>query len=239
LPDFAIAVLTLPVAGALWAGVFRGRRGSFWQRMTWGAGTLGAIALLARPGLLFREGVRGRDVGVGLGSAAALYAGFQLGDRLAQQVLPSGDRDIDAIYRLRQEGSPGRIALALATVIGPAEELYWRGLVQAGLESRFGPLPAAALATAAYGGAHLVTGNPTLTLAATTAGGFWSLLYARQRRILPLIVSHIAWDLVIFLLAPTRRVTGGATNGGRRAPRAHARPGRSASWPWRRPMPGS
>lgn len=197
--------MTVPLAAAIWAGVFRGQRGRFWQRMTLGAGTLGAIALLARPGLPFREGARWRDVGVGVGSAALLYGGFQIGDRLARRLLPGGDRDIDAIYRLREQGTTGGIALALAAVIGPAEELYWRGLVQAGLESRWGRARAALAATAAYGGVHLVTGNPTLTLAATTAGGFWSALYAQQRRILPLIVSHVIWDLWIFLVAPTRR----------------------------------
>ncbi len=203
-PAFRAAALTLPAAAAIWAGVFRGRRGTFWGRMTLGAGALGLVALAARPGLLLREGARWRDLSVGAGSAALLYAGFQAGDRLAR-LLPGGDRDIDAIYALRQEGSPGRIAIALGTVIGPAEELYWRGLVQAGLETRMGPVPAAVLTTAAYGGVHVVTRNPTLTLAATTAGGFWSALYARQRRVLPLIISHILWDLVIFLVAPTRR----------------------------------
>ncbi len=174
--------------------------------MTLGVGTLGAIALLARPGLLLREGARWRDLGVGAGSAAALYAAFHAGDRMARRFLPRGDRDIEAIYRLRAHASPRAIALALATVIGPAEELYWRGLLQAGLEQRFGSVPAAVAATAAYGGVHLVSGNPTLILAATTAGGFWSALYAQQRRILPLIVSHILWDVVIFLVAPTRQI---------------------------------
>jgi len=35
------------------------------------------------------------------------------------------------------------------------------------------------------------------------AGLFWSLLYAREQRLPGLIISHVAWDIWIFLIAPT------------------------------------
>ena len=35
-------------------------------------------------------------------------------------------------------------------------------------------------------------------------GGFWGLLYLRIGRIAPLIVSHVLWDLAVFLLLPFR-----------------------------------
>ena len=43
-----------------------------------------------------------------------------------------------------------------------------------------------------------------LILAALVAGGFWGLLYLRIGRIAPLIVSHVLWDLAVFLLLPFR-----------------------------------
>ena len=170
--------------------------------MTLGVGGLGAYALAAEPALR-RERPRLRDVFKGLGSAAGLYAVFQVGDRMARRIMPAGDREIASIYELRKAASPEVIAAALALVIGPGEELFWRGLVQRGLMARFGRLRGALLASSLYGGIHLVSANLTLTGAAATAGLFWGALYAREPRMAPLIVSHLSWDIWIFLIAPT------------------------------------
>ena len=61
----------------------------------------------------------------------------------------------------------------------------------------------AVTSAAAYGGAHLVTANTTLIGAATVAGIYWGLLRALGMSMPALITSHIAWDIWIFLLAPT------------------------------------
>jgi len=138
---------------------------------------------------------RSRDVVFGLSSAGILYGIFQVGDRFARSVMPRGSKEIQDIYALRSLNPPEEIAARLATVIGPAEELFWRGFVQ----RRVGGLAAAA----AYGGAHLVTGNTTLVGAAAVAGIYWGLLRALGMSMPALITSHIAWDIWIFLLAPT------------------------------------
>jgi len=140
-------------------------------------------------------------VALGLGSAAVLYGIFQAGDRLARRILPGGGREIGDIYALRSLGPAGEIGLRLASVIGPAEELFWRGYLQ----RRIGWLPA----SAAYGGAHLVTGNVTLIGAAAVAGMYWGLLRAIGMSMPALITSHIAWDVWIFLLAPTEGASEG------------------------------
>ena len=61
----------------------------------------------------------------------------------------------------------------------------------------------AALGAAAYGGVHVVTGNFTLLGAATVAGALVALLYALGVPLGALVVSHVAWDIWIFLLQPT------------------------------------
>ena len=48
-----------------------------------------------------------------------------------------------------------------------------------------------------------MSANLTLTGAATTAGLYWGALYAREQRLAPLIISHVSWDIWIFLIAPT------------------------------------
>jgi uncharacterized protein len=152
---------------------------------------------------LRRTRVLGRDVGVGAAGAAALYGIFAIGDRLARRVMPKGGPEIDDVYSLRSLRPPGEIAARLALVIGPAEELFWRGFVQGRLAERFGPWTGAALATVAYGGAHAVTVNATLVGAASVAGGFWSALRAAGVPLGALALSHALWDVAIFLVAPT------------------------------------
>jgi len=170
--------------------------------MTLGVGGLGAYALLAEPSLR-RERLRARDILTGLGSSAALYGIFRIGDRLARRIMPAGDREIGAIYALREAAPRAAIAAALATLIGPGEELFWRGLVQRNVQQRFGPLRGWLLTSSIYGAIHLVSLNLTLTGAAATAGLFWGGVYARERRLAPLVISHITWDIWIFLIAPT------------------------------------
>ena len=135
--------------------------------------------------------------------AGALYVIFQVGDRLARVILPKGSAEIESIYELHTLRPKKEIAARLAVIVGPAEELYWRGVVQKRLMARYGTVPGAVLGTAAYGGAHIVTGNFTLIGAATVAGAFWGALAAAGMPMGALIVSHMAWDIWIFLIAPT------------------------------------
>ena len=91
----------------------------------------------------------------------------------------------------------------LGFVIGPGEELFWRGLVQRGLMRRYGRIQGTLIASSIYGAIHLVSENLTLTGAAATAGLYWGALYAGEQRLAPLIISHVSWDIWIFLIAPT------------------------------------
>jgi hypothetical protein len=193
-PASPLAILALGTAFGLFAWTFRGDRRRFWERMTVTGFVLGNMAL-ANDGELRGMKPRARDLALGVGSAAVLYGIFQVGDRLARYAMPRGERDIRDIYALRRLEPPETIAARLAGVIGPAEELFWRGLVQ----RRVGGIGAAA----AYGCAHLVTGNTTLIGAATVAGIYWGLLRRLGMSMPALITSHIAWDIWIFLLAPT------------------------------------
>ncbi len=189
-----MTLVGLTAAFGLFALTFRGQRARFWERMTLTGFVLGNMAL-ANERELREMRWRFRDVAQGLGSAMLLYNIFTLGDRLTRRYLPQGSEQIRDIYALRTLAPKAEIATRLATVIGPAEELFWRGFVQ----RRAGGLAAAA----GYGGAHLVTGNTTLIGAAAVAGIYWGLLRRLGMSMPALITSHIAWDIWIFLLAPT------------------------------------
>ena len=191
----------LGAAQAAFAAAFRGPRDRFWQRMTITGLALGTYAVVARPALRHTR-VGPLHAVLGAASAATLYETFRVGDTFARRYVPSGASDIAEIYALRGLRPRGEIALRLVAVIGPAEELFWRGFVQEGLALRYGRWRGAALATAAYGGVHAITGNFTLMGAAAVAGAHWSALYAAGIPLGALIVSHQIWDVWIFLVQP-------------------------------------
>lgn len=192
-------LLALGVAAAFAAFglTFRGPRDRFWDRMTATGLVLGGFAL-ANDRAARRFSIGPREVALGLASAAGLYAVFRAGDAVAREVMPRGTEEIGDIYALRALRSKEEIAARLGLVIGPAEELFWRGFVQ----GRAGFLRT----TAFYGGVHVVTGNATLIGAATVAGAYWGLLRAAGMPLGALVVSHVAWDIWIFLIAPTETV---------------------------------
>jgi membrane protease YdiL (CAAX protease family) len=188
-------------AGVVWTAAFRGKSG-FWAKMATGVGALGAYSLYANPDLRTTR-FRRADVARGIASAGLLYGVFEVGDRFARRVMPRGGAEIEEIYRKRGLAPDRFIAPALALLIAPGEELFWRGLVNRYLAQRLGPVAGNAAGATIYGAIHLVSGNLTLTGAAGVAGAFWSLEHLAQGRMGPLIVSHVAWDLWIFLVRPT------------------------------------
>jgi membrane protease YdiL (CAAX protease family) len=205
-----IVLFGLAVAFVSLGRTFRGPRARFWPRMTWTGLTLGSLALMAQPRLR-RTRFKPRDVALGVGSAGLLYVIFQIGDRLTRLILPQGAAEIGAIYGLEKLRPRKELAARLALIIGPAEELFWRGLMQTRLIEQFGPWAGYVLGTAAYGSAHLVTGNLALIGAATVAGAFWGGLAALGVPMEALIISHSLWDVFIFLIAPTVKSDGVST----------------------------
>jgi uncharacterized protein len=201
-PGDRLLVAGLGAAYTAFALTFRGPRQAFWNRMTATGLGLGSLALATEPSLR-RTRIRRGDVVAGLASAAGLYGIFLVGDRMVRRLRSSGGNEIGDVYALRRLGPAPELAARLALVIGPAEELFWRGFVNPRLQRRYGCWPGAAAGSFAYAGAHVATGNFTLFGAAGVAGAYWSALAAAGMPMGALVVSHVAWDLVTFLVAPT------------------------------------
>ena len=190
-----LLALGVGAAFAAFGLTFRGPRERFWDRMSATGLVLGGLALATdRDARRLRIGPR--DIALGLATAAGLYGIFRVGDTVARDVMPRGGEEIGDIYALRSLRPKEELVARLGLVIGPAEELFWRGFVQ----GRAGYLTATAL----YGGAHIVTENATLIGAATIAGMYWGFLRAIGVPLGALVVSHVAWDVWIFLIAPTQ-----------------------------------
>lgn len=163
------------------------------------------LALSARaapPGLAARLRPRWGDLGIALSSALALYAGTRaflwagcggLSDALCAPLASTFAR-----FETRGLGP----ALALGLLVAPAEELFWRGVVQARLEPRLGRSGAVAAATALAVAAALATGEPLLALATAPTYAAWGALAAWRGTLAPSILSHAAWSVLVASLAP-------------------------------------
>jgi membrane protease YdiL (CAAX protease family) len=87
-------------------------------------------------------------------------------------------------------------------VIGPGEEVFWRGFLQKRAQSVLGVTAGWLAVSALYAAVHIGSGNLLLVLAAAAGGLFWGYLYFRYGSILVNTVSHTLWDVAIFLLRP-------------------------------------
>jgi len=143
-----------------------------------------------------------RKVALGIASAAVLYAVFAAGRAAALALFPFAAAGIDQIYALKSGASAARVVLLLGLVIGPGEELFWRGFFQERAAAGTTRASGFALTSLLYTSVHLASGNPMLILAAAVCGLFWGWLYLRFRSPLLNIVSHSLWGLFVFILIP-------------------------------------
>jgi len=179
----------------------------FWWAMSLVVAVLVVSAFAADAGYLglLREDARTRPlrkIALGVLSAAVLYGVFYIGGMLVRRFLPMGGESVGAVYALKAGAPTLRIGLLLLLVIGPGEELFWRGYLQRTWQKKLGNASALPLAVAAYTAVHIASGNPVLVLAAAVCGLFWGVLYQRSGSVLLVAVCHTLWDLAVFLLFP-------------------------------------
>ncbi|HVN25150.1 MAG TPA: CPBP family intramembrane glutamic endopeptidase [Syntrophorhabdales bacterium] len=196
-------LVTIPAAFLLWFLTFAVHRGNFWLKLSCSALLL---ALLALKSLLKREEklfhVRVRFVVVGILSAVLLYAIFWLGREISTALFPFASREIGNVYVTKAELNPAAIGLLLFFIMGPAEEIYWRGFVQKTLSRRLGRTTGLLITSAVYALIHIFAFNFMLFVAAAVCGLFWGLLYLREGSLVPVMLSHALWDLMTFVLFP-------------------------------------
>jgi membrane protease YdiL (CAAX protease family) len=179
----------------------------FWWWMSLNIVLLTTLAAALDPG--WRQTVahdlRGRvleKIGLGVISALGLYAVFYAGNAVSRLMFPFAANNIENVYAFKSGAAPVRIALLMAFIIGPGEELFWRGFLQRRMQIEKGPFKGFLLATLLYAGVHIASGNAMLVLAAGVCGLFWGFLYLRTGSLLLNVVSHTVWDMAIFLFFP-------------------------------------
>lgn len=140
---------------------------------------------------------------IGVAVAFALWGIFWIGDKAAGWIFPFADDQVDRVYGMKDGSDPVVIALLLLFLIGPAEEMFWRGFVQNRLGDVIGPLASMSVTCAVYALVHIWSFNFMLVMAALVAGAVWGFLYWLKPSWLPaLVISHALWDALVFVILP-------------------------------------
>jgi len=196
-------VWTLPLAFVLWFFTFSVSIGNFWYKLTISASLLAVLGLTrSRDDWKTLFHFKRRYLWLGPLSAILLYGIFWSGKELSTILFPFASREISTVYFNKAQLNLTAIGLLLFFIMGPAEEIYWHGFVQRSLSKHFGPMRGLFLTTVIYGLVHIFALNFMLLVAASVCGLFWGWLYQREQSLIPVILSHSIWDVLIFVIFP-------------------------------------
>ena len=196
---FRSAALSLVLASVLWIVVFLVHPLGFWPSLSISTLVLLIVAIAInreRPSLRLTPW----SLFIGIASGALLYLLFFAGYQLTKST-PIFSEGVGQVYELRTVPSL-LIGLVLVFPIGPGEEVYWRGLIQRRFSERLGNRAGLLTATAAYTLVHLPTLNLPLMLTAFIGGLTWGYIYQKTGSLWPVLLSHILFDLLIFVIVP-------------------------------------
>jgi membrane protease YdiL (CAAX protease family) len=179
----------------------------FWWWMSSNIIVMTAIALVIEPGYLkiLKEDFSSKvfpKIFYGIFSAILLYGVFWVGNYLSRKWFGFAGEGIENVYSFKGDATFYRILILMGLIIGPGEEIFWRGVLQRWFGYRSGSLKGFIFATLIYTGVHVFSFNPMLILAAFIAGLFWGYMYYRYRSLLANVVSHTVWDVAVFLVFP-------------------------------------
>lgn len=194
------------LAAVLWAIMFSPWTAphiNFWFMMTLSAISLTAFTTWASPRWWKSVRLGKTDITCGILLAAALWGIFWLGDIISSTIFDFARGQVDSIYGMKDGENPWLLSILLLFIIGPAEEIFWRGYVQKTLSERWNPNWGFLVTTLIYSLVHLPKMNFMLIMAAAVAGFFWGLAYRFfPNRLGALIISHALWDCAIFIWLP-------------------------------------
>lgn len=199
-------VLSILIAAGLWTVMFSPATSSYVN--FWGTMCVSAVVLLT---LTFFSEVRWwtgwrldwKTAGLGVAIAAALWGIFWAGDKVSSWLFDFARPQVDEIYGIKSGISPVLLSLLLLFLVGPVEEIFWRGYIQKTLSEKMGRNIGAVTATLVYAGVHIPSCNFMLVMAALVAGAVWGCVYRfRPEKFGAVLVSHALWDAAVFVWFP-------------------------------------
>lgn len=214
-------VVAIVVAALLWFWMFSPWTGgivNFWLMMSCSAVILTTLALCFSKD--FKSLLKGSEgplmpalplqLLIGAVLAFVLWGVFWTGDKISSWMFDFARPEVNAVYSLKDGSSQGLLVILLLFLVGPAEELFWRGFVQRSISGhflssgrRFAADKAFLVTTIIYTAIHIWSFNFMLVMAALVAGCVWGFIYRLRPQLLPaLVVSHALWDALVFVILP-------------------------------------
>ncbi len=193
-------------AACLWAVMFSPLTApyvDFWLTMSLSAVILTGLATVFNPGWRKTLDWSFGNMALGLAVAIFLWCVFWTGDKISSMLFDFARPQVDAVYGIKAGASPWLLSALLLFLIGPAEEIFWRGYVQKTLSLRLGANKGFIIATALYAAVHIPSCNFMLVMASLVVGIVWGLLYRFfPDRFTAIVVSHALWDAAVFVWLP-------------------------------------
>ena len=94
--------------------------------------------------------------------------------------------------------------IVLMLIVAPGEEVFWRGFIQKRLITLVGRWMSIVVSAIMYASVHLYADHWMLAFSALFAGVLWGWLYAWKRSLPLVIISHLVFDLFLFIILPFR-----------------------------------
>lgn len=199
-------IIGISLAAVLWTIMFSpwtAPHVNFWVMMTCSALTLTLYSTWASPRWWKEVRIGFSDVLIGTALAALLWGFFWVGDRLSSLMFDFARPQVDMIYGMKAGENPLMLTLLMLFIIGPAEEIFWRGYIQKNLSAKWNPNVGFIVATLIYSLVHVSKFNFMLIMAAAVAGFVWGLAYRFfPERLGAIIISHALWDCAVFIWFP-------------------------------------
>lgn len=152
-------VFTIFLAAVLWTVMFSPWTApfvNFWWMMTGSALTLSIFATLFSRGWWRDVKWSLSNILLGFGVAIALWCVFWIGDKVSTWIFDFARPQVNLIYGMKEGESPWLLTALMLFLIGPAEEIFWRGYVQRTLSERWNPNKGFMVATTLYALVHAV-----------------------------------------------------------------------------------
>lgn len=199
-------ILPILTAALLWFLMFNPWTNvpiDFWTMMTLSGCILLTMALLINRQWLNDIKISWSGFFIGIALALVLWCIFWVGDKIATWMFPFARPQVDTIYSMKDSQSEWIIGFLLLFIIGPAEEIFWRGFVQRNISLQWTANIGFVVTLLIYGLVHIWKFNFMLIMAALVCGLVWGLAYRLwPKQLFALIVSHAVWDALVFVVWP-------------------------------------
>lgn len=160
-----------------------------------------AVLLFDRPASTALLKPSPRLVLLGAAAGGAMAVATYLLYPLVARILPLVAADTMQLYAAFRAPPLVVASVAIVPVI-VGEELVWRGVVQASLVQRLGAWRGVALAAVVYALVHAPLGSPVLVAVAFFCGLAWGTLRATTASLVPTLVAHLLWNVLVLLWLP-------------------------------------